>query len=78
LAPDQLDHPFQPGANLFHELVHAKHLSNGTWRYFDSEGQAIEEENVFRQQHSDGQGLRPVSLRAAVDGEQIWWPGTGL
>lgn len=25
--------------NLFHELVHAKHKMNGTWRYFDSEEQ---------------------------------------
>jgi Effector protein len=60
--------------NLFHELVHAKHLANGTWRYFDSEGQAIEEENIFRAQHSDQQGVKQVPLRAAVDGEQIWWP----
>ena len=63
--------------NLFHELVHAKHLANGTWRYFDSEGQAIEEENIFRRQHSEGQGLQQVSLREAVDGQQIWWPDTG-
>lgn len=34
--------------NLFHELAHARHKMNGTWRYFDSEKQAIEEENVFR------------------------------
>jgi len=60
--------------NLFHELAHAKHLGNGTWRYFDSEGQAIEEENIFRTQYSEAHGLKPVSLRAAVDGQQIWWP----
>ena len=24
--------------------------SNGTWRYADSEGQAVEEENIFRAQ----------------------------
>lgn len=63
--------------NLFHELVHAKHLANGTWRYFDSEGQAIEEENIFRRQHSQTHRLKQVSLRAAVDGEQIWWPDSG-
>jgi hypothetical protein len=62
--------------NLFHELVHAKHLVNGTWRYFDSEGQAIEEENIFRRQHSEQRGLSKVSLRATVDGHQIWWPGS--
>ena len=60
--------------NLFHELVHAKHLANGTWRYFDSEGQAIEEENIFRVQHSKQQGMTRVSLRAKIDGEQVWWP----
>ncbi len=62
--------------NLFHELVHAKHLANGTWRYFDSEGQAIEEENIFRRQHGEGQGLQQVSLREAVAGQQIGWPDT--
>lgn len=63
--------------NLFHELVHAKHLANGTWRYFDSEGQAIEEENIFRTQHSERDGVKQVPLRAAVDGRQIWWPDAG-
>ncbi|TQV74884.1 hypothetical protein FLL45_07950 [Aliikangiella marina] len=38
--------------NLFHELVHAKHKMNGTWLYFDSEGQAIREENKFRKEWS--------------------------
>jgi hypothetical protein len=60
--------------NLFHELVHARHLANGTWRYFDSEGQAIEEENIFREQHSKIEGGVKAALRAAVDGRQIWWP----
>lgn len=34
--------------NLYHELAHAMHMMNGTWRYFASEKQAIEEENIFR------------------------------
>jgi hypothetical protein len=65
---------FTAAENLFHELVHAKHMSNGTWRYFDSEGQAIEEENVFRVQLGQRRGMNQVSQRAAVDGLQIWWP----
>ena len=36
--------------NLYHELAHAKHMMAGTWRYFDSERQAIEEENIFRRE----------------------------
>jgi hypothetical protein len=63
--------------NLFHELVHAKHLANGTWRYFDSEGQAIEEENIFRRQYSEAHDLAEASLRADIDGRQIWWPDKG-
>jgi len=59
--------------NLFHELAHAKHLTRGTWRYFDSEAQAIEEENRFRGQlsHHDDGGAR---LRAGIEGQQFWWP----
>ena len=34
--------------NLFHELSHARHKMKGTWLYFDSEGQAIRDENQFR------------------------------
>lgn len=41
---------FTAQQNLFHELAHAVHQMNGTWRYFNSEAQAIEEENIFRQE----------------------------
>ena len=68
---------FTAAQNLFHELVHARHYANGTWRYFDSEGQAIEEENIFRIQHGEWLGLDEVSLRAAADGRQMWWPDNG-
>lgn len=53
--------------NLFHELVHAKHKMKGTWRYFDSEGQAIEEENIFRKQATIINGKLPT--------ERVWKTG---
>jgi hypothetical protein len=45
--------------NLYHELAHAMHMMNGTWRYFKSEKQAIEEENVFRRDLALMQGSAP-------------------
>jgi hypothetical protein len=62
--------------NLYHELAHAKHLTNGTWRYANSEAQAIEEENVFRGQLSKKQGYRYFSYRVSIGGVQIWHPET--
>lgn len=38
--------------NLFHELAHARHMMQGTWRYANSERQAIEAENEFRRQQA--------------------------
>jgi hypothetical protein len=35
------------------------HMMNGTWRYFASERQAIEEENIFRRQLAEMQGRKP-------------------
>ena len=48
--------------NLYHELAHARHKMNGSWRYFDSEQQAIEEENIFRRQIAEMNG-RPITER---------------
>jgi hypothetical protein len=56
--------------NLYHELAHAMHMMNGTWRYFDSEAQAIEEENIFRRQLAHIQGLPPTQ-RYRIDGVLI-------
>jgi hypothetical protein len=64
--------------NLFHELAHAKHLTNGTWRYADSEGQAIEEENIFRAQLAEKSGLTRVRRRVGIDGVQFWNPDSLL
>lgn len=62
--------------NLFHELAHARHMTNGTWRYFDSEGQAIEEENLFRRQYASYSGQDPdqAPLRVGKRGRQFWRP----
>ena len=64
--------------SLFHELAHARHLMNGTWLYFDSEGQAIQEENIFRRQQAMHLGLDEVTLRTGIKGEQFWWPEANL
>ena len=53
--------------NLYHELAHAMHMMNGTWRYFDSESQAIEEENIFRRQLAEKQRRVPTQ-RFLIDG----------
>ncbi len=45
--------------NLYHELAHAMHQMNGTWRYFASEKQAIEEENIFRRELAISKGKTP-------------------
>ena len=65
---------FSAVQNLFHELSHARHLTNGSWRYFDSEGQAIEEENQFRRELAARRGESTVELRFGKRGEQRWWP----
>jgi hypothetical protein len=46
--------------NLYHELAHAMHMMNGSWRYFASERQAIEEENIFRSQLAQKLGSTPT------------------
>lgn len=56
--------------NLFHELSHAKHKMNGTWRYFDSEGQAIEDENIFRKEYNTIQN-QAITQRAWKNGVPI-------
>ena len=45
---------------LYHELAHAMHMMNGTWRYFASERQAIEEENIFRRELAKMHGRTPT------------------
>ena len=46
--------------NLYHALAHAVHMMNGTWLYFASERQAIQEENIFHRQPAKLQGRTPT------------------
>lgn len=56
--------------NLYHELAHAMHMMQGTWRYAKSERQAIDEENEFRKQQ--GQVLQTAfARRFFVSGKPI-------
>lgn len=59
-----------PIQNLYHELAHAMHMMKGTWRYFKSEKQAIEEENRFRRDLARMQG-RSAKLRFRKSGVMI-------
>ncbi len=61
---------FNAQQNLFHELAHAMHLMQGTWRYFASEKQAIEEENDFRIDWAKVNGEKP-RLRYHTNGVLI-------
>lgn len=62
--------------NLYHELAHAMHKMQGTWRYFASEAQAIEEENEFRIDLAVINGEKP-RLRYRVKGVLITAVGEG-
>ena len=59
--------------NFYHELAHAMHQMQGTWRYFASEDQAIEEENIFRTElaQKKQQDKQQVALRFGKHGEPI-------
>ncbi len=57
--------------NLFHELSHARHKMNGTWLYFDSEGQAIREENIFRQHWAEYRSTHYYLRNDMIDEEDL-------
>ncbi len=67
---------FNAQQNLYHELAHAMHLMQGTWRYFASEKQAIEEENEFRVDWAKMNGEKP-RLRYHTNGVLITTIGSG-
>ena len=56
--------------NLYHELAHAMHMMQGTWRYSNSERQAIEEENIFHRQQAEI-NEKVYAERVYVDGLPI-------
>lgn len=69
--------PFVAKVNLFHELSHARHMMNGTLLVHDIEGQAVEDENIYRLQKAELDGLHSTTLRdfdySDFD-QQIWFP----
>lgn len=64
---------FNAQQNLYHELAHAMHKMQGTWRYFNSEQQAIEEENIFRRELAtlDGEPNNPRFGKSGVPIESV-------
>jgi hypothetical protein len=56
--------------NLYHELAHAMHMMKGSWRYFASENQSFEEENIFRRELASMQNT-PVTERWRQNGVLI-------
>ncbi len=65
--------PFSYITNLYHELVHAKHLMCGTMSKFYSEHQAIEEENAFRKSLPDSSHLPARDPSRYEEGCQVWF-----
>ena len=72
----QSDHgtiPFTYLDNIFHELVHAKHIMCGTMSFSGAEAQAIAEENEFRRQRPETSHWSPRDPGGYEDGEQTWF-----
>lgn len=68
---------FTAKVNFFHELSHARHKMSGTWLAVDSEGQAVADENIYRRESAEIEGVIDVPLRDLkfVDGDQrVWFP----
>ncbi|MCR9203955.1 MAG: type III secretion system effector protein [Halobacteriovoraceae bacterium] len=65
--------PFTYIDNIYHELVHAKHLMCGTMAEFTSEAQAIAEENEFRSVREETKNWPARDPRQYEEGKQIWF-----
>lgn len=59
--------------NIFHELVHAKHIMCGTLSPHTSEAQAIVEENAFRASRPETSDWSPRDYRKYEEGKQVWF-----
>lgn len=65
--------PFTYIDNLFHELVHAKHLMCGTFSPRAAETQAIIEENEFRRSRDETAQWPARDYSKYEDGRQVWF-----
>lgn len=65
--------PFSFIDNIYHELVHAKHIMCGTMSRFSSEHQAIDEENNFRKERLNSTGPWQRDPSKYEDGQQVWF-----
>lgn len=65
--------PFTYIDNLFHELVHAKHLMCGTFSPRAGETQAIIEENEFRRSRKETAHWPARDYHKYEDGRQVWF-----
>lgn len=65
--------PFLVLDNIFHELVHAKHVMCGTMSKESAEAQAIIEENGFRQNRPETADWPARDSKKYEDGKQVWF-----
>lgn len=65
--------PFKAIDNIFHELVHAKHVMCGTTSRNNAEAQAIEEENLFRKIRPDTADWPARDPKEYENGVQTWF-----
>lgn len=65
--------PFTYIDNLYHELVHAKHLMCGTFSPRAAETQAIIEENEFRRSRDETAHWPSRDYSQYEDGRQVWF-----
>ncbi len=65
--------PFLYIDNVYHELVHAKHIMCGTMSFSGSEAQAIHEENHFRAFRPETKSWPERDSQKYEEGVQVWF-----